>query len=172
MNPFQPNTENPQIKQLTAQIEAEKNSIREACLRMGKAYYDAHKDDERSAMEPDVRLVLETTESIKAKQHTIRELKGLTLCPECNKEISKDAMFCNYCGHRMKELDPVAPAAEAPAVCTVCGKEIRPGQRFCTGCGTPVAAQPVEPVIRRCAGCNTELPEGAKFCFSCGAPVE
>ena len=164
--------ETPEIIQRNEQIEAEKNRIREACLRMGKAYFDAHKDD--PVPEADVKAVSDATEAILTLQAEIRELKGLVICPACKQEISKDVVFCNYCGHRMKEPEPEPEPAPMPEVCDSCGKELRPGQRFCSGCGKPVAqmAIPVqEPKPRICTNCGTELPEGAKFCFECGTPA-
>lgn len=175
-----------ELSELYAQIEQQKNAIREACLRMGKAHYDAHKNDPPEEMEPDVKLVYDATEEILSRQAEIRELKGLVLCPECRKEISKDVVFCNFCGHRMKEPEPEpepepVPAPEpepapTPAVCDNCGKELRPGQKFCSGCGKPVAqmaAPTLEPEQkpRICANCGTPLPDGARFCFECGTPA-
>ncbi len=169
--------EDPKIGILTTEIEAEKNAIRDACMRMGKAYFDAHKDDPEDTLEPDVRCVLDATDAIKAKQAEIRELKGLVLCPECRREISKDVTFCNFCGYRMKAPEPEpepepAPAEEMPTECDSCGAPLRPGQKFCVGCGKRVAdmAKPM-PKPRICSNCGTELPEGAKFCFECGTPA-
>ena len=166
----------PEILRLNSEIEADKTAIREACLRLGKAYFDAHKNDAEDVMEDDVKLIRSATEAIKLNQAEILDRKGLMLCPECKAEIAKDAVFCNYCGMRLREPEPEpTPEPEPqPAVCSNCGKELREGQRFCTNCGTPVAAAPdapKEPELQHCPACGTELPPEARFCFSCGAKL-
>lgn len=185
-----PTPEAARIDALEQQMEAQKNTIREACLRLGKAYFDAHRADPEEVMEPDVRAVLDASRQIKSMQAEIRELKGLVICPECNSEISKDMVFCNICGHRMKEPEPEpvpepAPAPvpgpempAAPIVCDNCGKTLKPGQRFCVGCGKAVSLMAIPqpapapaPEPRRCANCGAVLPDGARFCCECGTPA-
>lgn len=182
MNPYQPpvlvQEEDPRIAELNAQIEGEKNRIRQACIRMGKAYYDAHINDPEETLEPDVKILRDSTALIQELRGQIRDLRGLMLCPECKAEIAKDAVFCNYCGFRLvaPEPEPVPepePAPEYPTVCEGCGAPLIPGQRFCTACGKPVApvAPPQPPQPKRCPACGTELVDTAKFCYSCGAKV-
>lgn len=172
--------EDERIPALQAEIEAQKNVIREACLRMGKAHFDAHKDDPEEELEPEVRSVLDATAAIKSRQAEIRELRGLVLCPECRHEISKDLVFCNYCGYRMKEPEPIPepePEPAAPALlCGNCGAELKPGQNFCAVCGTAVPQTPTPepepaPIPRRCPNCGAEAPDFARFCIECGTPL-
>ena len=109
-----------ELERLDRQIEADKQVIRDACLRLGKAYFDAHKNDPPECMEDEVRRILDATEAIKQNRAQLRTCKGLKLCPACGTEIALSAVFCNYCGCRLQaptsapDSDPVPETEPEP----------------------------------------------------------
>ncbi|MBE7030756.1 MAG: hypothetical protein E7409_04925 [Ruminococcaceae bacterium] len=66
--------------------------------RIGQAVYECA--EEGSA--PELEKYFETVTALKAQETELLEklaqMKKVRLCPECLKEISKDAEFCSYCG--------------------------------------------------------------------------
>jgi len=52
---------------------------------------------------------------------------SLMTCPECRRENSADAAFCNGCGNRLA------------LVCAGCSRSNAPDAAFCNGCGQPLA---------------------------------
>ena len=66
-------------------------------------------------------------------------------CPSCGKQISSNASFCPYCGHKVEAI-PVPPPV---SFCPNCGSKMDPGAKFCTNCGTKLdggQSVPEEPV--------------------------
>lgn len=49
------------------------------------------------------------------------------ICPNCNKTITDDSIFCCYCGFKQQQ--------KPEYLCNVCGKEYEPSQVYCKYCG-------------------------------------
>lgn len=64
-------------------------------------------------------------------RESVRQLKGLQVCPACGKEQPYGTAFCNGCGEKLPEPPP--PAAERR--CPACGLPVAPDMLFCTNCG-------------------------------------
>ena len=91
-----------------------------------------------------------------------RELASMSSCPQCGLQLPEGSSFCNQCGTRVREEEPVVPRLEAdgePPQFGLAGAEKIP--RF-----TPHAAD--EPTCRFCRG---PLDLSGEFCEQCGAPV-
>ena len=52
---------------------------------------------------------------IEAKNEKIMELKNVTVCTKCGREVSRSNRFCEHCGAEIIIKAPVADTAEAPA---------------------------------------------------------
>lgn len=55
----------------------------------------------------------------------------MIVCPECNKEISKDADKCPNCGFPLNAINNVAK-------CPECGSDVRTTDEKCGTCGYPL----------------------------------
>ena len=119
------------------------------------------------------------------------------ICPNCQKEIIDDAMFCAYCGNKIaetnKNVEPVESnesveivsekKPEPTKICKVCGKEIPESAICCPICGkfaggikketpTPIryVAKP-EPLAKdkkHCKVCKQIIPKSSIYCPICG----
>ncbi len=78
----------------------------------------------------------------------------MIVCSKCGNKAQDGAIFCDQCGNRLVEQEPVAGVAStAPApvaapvaapsntlTCPSCGFSNVPGEAFCENCGTKLAA--------------------------------
>ncbi len=80
-------------------------------------------------------------------------------CNKCGKENLDNAIFCKYCGHKIKA--PVTSSKKA--FCNSCGKEISKDAKFCKYCGANVIEEsedeetPEEPESFSCEYCGKEF---------------
>lgn len=83
-----------------ATIEAKKAKDLEA---LGLIYYEMIKDssDNDSAVAELVAAIKDKNEKIDTLRRDIRSTKNKRVCPSCNAEIDKDAVFCSSCGAKV-----------------------------------------------------------------------
>lgn len=116
---------------LSGAISDNEKKIGRLYADLGKAYYDAHAHDAEAEQRQIIEEINALFADIEAKKEEIKQIKGVTKCPNCGADIPLNAVFCSSCGHKADEV-PVGKT------CTNCGAEIPAGDRFCSACGTPV----------------------------------
>ena len=104
-------------QKIQASIRDKKNTINEALLNLGKAYYTAHADDKDSEFAGTIAAIKSEYMAINDLKKQISDIRGKTICPKCGAEIDKDAAFCPKCGAKIAEPEKTAeaPKEEAPA---------------------------------------------------------
>lgn len=129
---------------LNALIADSKKQIEGLYRNLGSAYYEVHRDDP-AAEQPELIAALNRQfESMAQAQDALRQLRGLSKCPNCGAELPQNALFCSVCGARQPQPEqPAAPAAAS--VCPNCGAPNQPGHRFCAICGAALSDAPSEP---------------------------
>ncbi len=87
---------------LKAAVSSEMTKIDEIMRHMGEALYVAYKSGEEAdfSLEEEFAKLDESYEKVEELQERIRELKGTKTCPNCKKEMERDAVFCSVCGER------------------------------------------------------------------------
>lgn len=105
-------------QKIQASIRDKKNTINEALLNLGKAYYTAHADDTDSEFAGTIAAIKSEYKAIDDLKAQLSDVRGKTICPKCGAEIDKDVAFCPKCGAKIaKEPEETAeaPKEEAPA---------------------------------------------------------
>lgn len=120
-----------EIAKLNSQISDEEKALDKTFQELGKAYFEAHKDDAEEALKGFVESINSSNEAIAEYKKEIALIKGVTNCPACGAEVPSGAAFCNFCGHKME-----APEAPAQRTCANCGAAIAENAAFCNVCGT------------------------------------
>ncbi len=154
-------------------ITAMENELRSLFQSIGQQYYDttaANPDPEYADLFSEIQRL---KDALAAKQRELDAIDGNTTCPNCGKQLSKDARFCSSCGTQLPEPAPApAPVEEKrPTVCPNCGSTLAADAMFCAICGTKVNAAdaPAEaPKKNICPNCGEVLPSDALFCAVCG----
>ena len=76
----------------------------------------------------EVRALLAELDGLR---ESVRQLKGVQVCPACGKEQPYGAAFCNGCGGKL----PDPPAPPVGRTCPACGAAVAEDMIFCTNCG-------------------------------------
>ena len=88
------------IAKLKLDIRSKEDFIKEQYIELGKAYYEAHKEEE---VEDQARFdqITEALEEIERMRLQILELKGTRKCPDCGAEAADTAEYCSVCGAKL-----------------------------------------------------------------------
>lgn len=104
------------IPGLSIQVGKQESIIKQAYETIGEKYFNLHKEEEDSEFAEQFAIIKEAQEKIGALKAEIDEKKGASqaacdadvveihtkLCPECNKAVPNDAVFCSTCGHKFE----------------------------------------------------------------------
>ncbi|MDD6308248.1 MAG: hypothetical protein PUB07_02690 [Clostridia bacterium] len=87
------------LKMAVSEAESEVASI---FRHIGETLYGAYKTGGESyeSLEEQCELIDKKYEKIAELNTRIMEMKNAKSCPDCKKEMEKDAMFCSGCGHK------------------------------------------------------------------------
>jgi len=100
------------IAKVTADIEETKSLLKAVYVEIGKKYCELF--DKESAA-PDFTVNVATAENLSEQLEALKierlTLRGKVRCPECEKAVDNNFVFCPYCGAKL----PEPPADEEPA---------------------------------------------------------
>lgn len=166
-------------------VSDEEKKVETLYYQLGRAYYDHFAMSADAELAGYISAINTSLANIESYKNQIKEIKGVTACPQCGAEISYASAFCNTCGARLPERAPVQAVPENTVQCGNCGAFVPEGYKFCTSCGSvmapapaPVAEAPAPapapveaPATKACPHCGKELPAEAMFCTACGQQV-
>jgi predicted amidophosphoribosyltransferase len=118
----------------------------------------------------------------------------MRICPDCKNPVSDEAIFCDYCGLRLKTTQPQKEKTPdllnklLPGVCSACGHKNLPGETFCQNCGVqlpPVQSMPPPPPKQFHSSSTNETSKGTStlddgekpniqtltYCLECGFEI-
>lgn len=89
------------LAQLKYDIHTKEDFLQKQYALLGKAFYDAHKDED---VEEKVYFpsIVEAEAELEALKEQLLEAQGAVECPNCGEKISKDDEFCKKCGNSLK----------------------------------------------------------------------
>jgi len=85
-----------EIATIKAQITAQKTALSKLYKDLGKAYYEAHKEEVMFAEK--IVAINEVMNKIGELDTRLEDILKVERCAECGELISKDSVFCNKCG--------------------------------------------------------------------------
>lgn len=126
-----------------------KESIDHAIYELGKAYYEANRDNTASELAGQIETI---NRRIKEEYiwHQYRlGLDGQRMCDGCHSFITADSAFCNRCGATVEPIDfsliegatnnmQTVHQFNQGVLCPKCGKLLERGTMFCEACGTKI----------------------------------
>ena len=154
-----------QAREKINELEKENENLRASFdtyyIIIGKNYYE-QTPGYQDAMDSAVGELEALEKQIDVNGKNILRLKGFRLCPNCEKIVDDNAVFCGECGTRM---EPVPEPDEESLVCKLCGAKNPRGKKFCSICGQSL-------IEISCPECGTKLPADALFCGECGTQLK
>lgn len=165
------------ISKINGLIDEESERINGCYMEIGRIYFENFKDSPDTSVYSLVETVKASRAMIAKYNEEIKEIKGITDCPNCGNEVPYSSAFCNYCGTKMPERRKEEVIPEGSMICKKCGNALYEGFKFCTFCGNPVEApvvmdppveRRVDPSVKACPICDKQLPFEAAFCTDCG----
>lgn len=81
------------------------------------------------------------------------------VCSKCGKSVDGNAVFCSYCGNKLRPPMPEVPETECFLVCPGCNTKFPSGQVFCDKCGTKL----VSPQQHIEGQDQNDVPDGPKI---------
>lgn len=97
-------TELVEITKLKVAISDTEASINKTMRQMGEALYEAYKTGAESytSLEENCEEIDAAYARIEELQARISELKNAKVCPNCKKEMEREAAFCSGCGEKFE----------------------------------------------------------------------
>lgn len=160
------------VTKLNSTVSDYEKQIMDLYTIVGKAYYERHKNDVNAEERQRIMAINALFKQIEDLKQQVKEIEGLTKCPNCGGDVPRDALFCNNCGSKIiKET--------AGRHCSNCGMPLAADSMFCAHCGTKVeleAAKVENTEVsageqKLCPVCQAVLTDEDVFCSGCGTPV-
>lgn len=86
-----------EIANMKGQIGSCEEVIKKNYLLLGKAYYEAHKEEDSEQ----VRAIADAERAITDLRKKILDIKGAQTCPACREAVPADSSYCPKCGARI-----------------------------------------------------------------------
>lgn len=127
-----------------------KQSMDDVIYELGKAYFEANKDNTVSEFAEQIEIInTKTKEEYIWHQYRLG-LEGQRMCDSCNSFITADSAFCNRCGATVAPIDFSSISGTTNGIqatnhsnqglsCPKCGRKLVEGTMFCEACGTKIA---------------------------------
>lgn len=80
--------------------------------RMGEVFYEGYRNKDMSLAEKEMMDLAKTCDLLAEERDEIRgkiaELRNERLCSSCGKVVTEEALFCQYCGHKLGKANKPA----------------------------------------------------------------
>lgn len=168
------------ITKINGMVSDEEKKINSMYYQIGKTYFQIHQNSPEENFAEYISSIRKSLSLIEDYKEQIKEIKGISNCPNCNAEVPYTSAFCNACGTKMPVHKKSMPQAANTLKCGNCGAAVPLGYKFCTTCGNvmntelsnqnaniqPQTTQQTK--VNNCPNCGKELEDGAMFCTGCG----
>lgn len=91
------------IANLKGQIVTQENALLRNYREIGRAYYNAHKNDTEKEFPDEMNNIAKAKRTISELNKKISELKGTKKCASCGCEMANDSAFCPRCGQKVED---------------------------------------------------------------------
>lgn len=91
-----------EVAKLKMDIHTKEDFVEKEFAILGRAYYEANKDnaDEKDAEQ--FRVIAEAIEEIERMTQQVLDIQGVVQCPNCGKKVPADNSYCSDCGAKLE----------------------------------------------------------------------
>lgn len=165
-----------EIHKLDNLISDENKKITWIFREIGEKYYQLYATQHEECFDDYILRIEECKRKIEQLKEQINKIKAIKICPQCGKEISESARFCDSCGFKTEDAAETEKE-ENKNVCPQCRSAVEDTAVFCENCGAKLVSEPgqeekiSEEMVLKCKNCGYDIGDAA-FCENCGTKVE
>jgi len=115
---------------------SDENRIINNCYKIiGELFCQCFDHSDIPEIQHQLDLVARSKQNIASFQMQLLEIKGVTICPVCKKEITVGSAFCSNCGYKMPVIQNEQVQNSDAFKCPECGMTTKKELNFCINCG-------------------------------------
>lgn len=127
------------VARLNSKINEQEQELKNVYIEIGKAYYEATKQEPSPEFLPLFQSVISIQGAIAGAKEEIAQIKGIRNCINCNAEMANSAVFCPSCGTKNEVIETISEVVDQDeSTCPGCNQPIGDESVFCANCGTKV----------------------------------
>ena len=93
-----------EVAKLKMDIHTKEDFIEKQFASLGRAYYEANKENVSEADAEQFAVIKEAFEEIERMKQQVLDIQGVVQCPNCGKKVPADNSFCSDCGTKLEEV--------------------------------------------------------------------
>ena len=105
-----------EVAKLKMDIHTKEDFVEKQFAIIGRAYYEANKENASEKDAAQFRVITEAMEEIKRMNQQVLDIQGVVQCPGCGKKVPAGNAFCSDCGTKIEEIIVDATVASEETV--------------------------------------------------------
>lgn len=101
-----------EVAKLKMDIRTKEDFVEKQYAILGRAYYEANKEDAGERDAEQFRVITEALEEIARMSQQVLDIQGVVQCPNCGKKVPSENTFCSDCGARLDDIIVEATVVE------------------------------------------------------------
>ena len=93
-----------EVAKLKMDIHTKEDFVEKQFAALGRAYYEANKDDVSEADAAQFTVIKEALDEIARMSELVLDIQGVVQCPNCGKKVPSNNSFCSDCGAKLDEI--------------------------------------------------------------------
>lgn len=93
-----------EVAKLKMDIHTKEDFVEKQYAALGRAYYEANKDNVNEKDAEQFRVLAEAIEEIDRMNQQVLDIQGVAQCPNCGNKVPAGTSFCCDCGAKLEEI--------------------------------------------------------------------
>ena len=93
-----------EVAKLKMDIHTKEDFVEKQYAILGRAYYEANKDNAEEKDAEQFRVITEAIEEINRMTQQVLDIQGVVQCPNCGKKVPIGTSYCSDCGAKLDEV--------------------------------------------------------------------
>lgn len=93
-----------EVAKLKMDIHTKEDFVEKQYAILGRAYYEANKENAAEKDAEQFRVISEAIEEIERMTQQVLDIQGVVQCPNCGKKVPSDNAFCSDCGAKLDDI--------------------------------------------------------------------
>lgn len=93
-----------EMARIKMDIRTKEDFIEKQFASLGRAYYEANKDEASAGDVEQFAVIKEAIDEIARMEQQLLDIQGVVLCPNCGKKSPIGTCFCSDCGTKLEEV--------------------------------------------------------------------